>query len=69
MFGETRSYNGISYVPLLASAFSGGTLDLEGGNITASLVFAGNELDLVVFKQAADESLASTKSVRSGSDP
>ena len=35
--------------------FSGGTLDLEAGNVSASLVFAVNALDLVVFRQAADE--------------
>jgi len=35
--------------------FSGGTLDLEAGNVTASLVFSANALDLVVFREAADE--------------
>ena len=52
--GETRSYNGTSYM-YAGFGFSGGTLDLEAGNVSASLVFAVNELDLVVFKQAADE--------------
>ena len=51
--GETRSYNGASYM-YAGFGFSGGTLDLEAGNVSASLVFAVNELDLVVFKQAAD---------------
>ena len=51
--GETRSYNGTGYM-YAGFGFSGGTLDLEAGNVTASLVFAVNELDLVVFKQAAD---------------
>ena len=52
--GETRSYNGTGYM-YAGFGFSGGTLDLEAGNVTASLVFAVNELDLVVFKQAADD--------------
>ena len=52
--GETRGYNGTSYM-YAGFGFSGGTLDLEAGNVTASLVFAVNELDLVVFKQAADD--------------
>lgn len=52
--GETRSYNGTGYM-YAGFGFSGGTLDLEAGNVSASLVFAVNELDLVVFRQAADE--------------
>ena len=52
--GESRSFEGTSYM-YAGFGFSGGTLDLEAGNVSASLVFAVNELDLVVFKQAADE--------------
>ncbi len=52
--GETRNYNGTGYM-YAGFGFSGGTLDLEAGNVSASLVFAVNELDLVVFKQAADD--------------
>ncbi len=52
--GETRNYNGTGYM-YAGFGFSGGTLDLEAGNVSASLVFAVNELDLVVFRQAADE--------------
>ena len=52
--GESRSYNGTGYM-YAGFGFSGGTLDLEAGNVSASMVFAANELDLVVFKQAADE--------------
>jgi len=52
--GETRSYNGTSYM-YGGFGFSGGTLDLDAGNLSASLVFGVNELDLVVFKQAADD--------------
>ncbi len=51
--GETRSFQGTSYM-YAGFGFSGGTLDLEAGNVSASLVFGVNELDLVVFKQAAD---------------
>ena len=52
--GETRSYNGTGYM-YAAFGFSGGTLDLEAGNVTASLVFSANALDLVVFREAADK--------------
>lgn len=52
--GETRSYKGGKYM-YAGFGFSGGTLDLEAGNVSASLVFAVNQLDLVVFKQAADD--------------
>lgn len=51
--GETRSYAGTSYM-FAGFGFSGGTLDLEAGNVSASLVFALNELALTVFKEAAD---------------
>ena len=52
--GETREYQGDTYI-FGGFGFSGGTLDLEGGNISASLVFALNELALSVFRQAAEE--------------
>ena len=52
--GETRRFEGTGYL-YAGFGFSGGTLDLEAGNVSASLVFAVNVLDLVVFKQAADE--------------
>lgn len=51
--GESRSYNGESYV-FAGFGFSGGTLDLQSGSITAALVFAVNELDLNVFQTASD---------------
>lgn len=51
--GESRSYNGDSYV-FAGFGFSGGTLDLQSGSITAALVFAVNELDLNVFQTASD---------------
>ena len=52
--GEERIYNGDTYT-FGGFGFSGGTLDLQGGNITASLVFAVSELSLSVFRQAAEE--------------
>ena len=52
--GESRSFNGDSFM-YAAFGFSGGTLDLQAGSVSASLVFGVNELDLVVFRQAADE--------------
>ena len=52
--GETRTYNGESYV-FAAFGFSGGTVDLQAANISASLVFAVNQLDLVVFQQAVQD--------------
>jgi len=51
---ETRTYNGDTYT-FGAFGFSGGTLDLQAANISASLVFALNELSLAVFQRASDE--------------
>jgi len=51
--GESRSYNDTSYV-FAGFGFSGGTLDLQSGSITAALVFAVNELDLNIFQTASD---------------
>lgn len=48
--GDTRSYNGRDY-PYAGFGFSGGTVDLQAGNVSASLVFAVNQLDLNVFQQ------------------
>ena len=60
---ETRSYNSRDYT-YAAFGFSGGTVDLMAGNVSASLVFAVNQLDLSVFKQAADDYwLASIRTV------
>ena len=52
--GEERLYNGDNYI-FGGFGFSGGTLDLEGGNISASLVFSLGELSLSVFRQAAEQ--------------
>jgi hypothetical protein len=49
--GETRSYNGKTYV-FGAFGFSGGTLDLQAGSVSANLIFALNDLALTVFNQA-----------------
>ncbi len=51
--GETRTYNSDIYI-FAAFGFSGGTVDLQAGNISASLLFAVNELDLAVFQQAVE---------------
>ena len=48
---ETRTYNNDIYI-FASFGFSGGTVDLEAGNINASLIFAVNSLDLAVFQQA-----------------
>jgi len=50
--GQTRKYEGTNYM-FGAFGFSGGTLDLEGGNISATMIFAVNELSAAVFGQAA----------------
>ena len=52
--GETRSYNGDDYM-FGAFGFSGGTLDIQAGNIQANLVFALSNLALAVFSRAANE--------------
>jgi len=52
--GETRSYNGRDYM-FAGFGFSGGTVDLQAGNIEASLVFAVNDLDLNLFNQAVSD--------------
>jgi hypothetical protein len=52
--GEDRLYNGDTYT-FGGFGFSGGTLDLEGSNISASLVFSVGELSLSIFRQAAEE--------------
>ena len=50
---ETRNYAGNSYV-YAGFGFSGGTVDLQGGNIKASLVFAVSQLLLNFIQEAAD---------------
>ena len=51
---ETRTYNGESYI-FGGFGFSGGALDLQGGNISANLVFAVNTLSMSRFIQAVEE--------------
>ena len=51
-YGEIRSYNGSDYM-YASFGFSGGTVDLQAGNIDASLVFAVNALALSVFQDSA----------------
>ncbi len=52
--GETRTYDGDNYI-FGAFGFSGGTLDLEGGNISATMIFAVSQLAVSVFGQAAQD--------------
>lgn len=49
--GDTRTYDSLTYT-YSGFGFSGSTLDLEGGNISASLLVALNELSLAVYNQA-----------------
>ena len=49
--GETRQFRGDDYL-FGAFGFSGGTLDLESGNIEATLVVGVNEVSSSVFSQA-----------------
>lgn len=51
---ETRNYGGVDYL-FAGFGFSGTSVDLEGSNIRAQLVFAVNELSLSLMQQAADE--------------
>ena len=53
-YGEVRSYNGGSYM-YGAFGFSGGTVDLEAGNISAGLIFSVNSLVLSIFEQSVEE--------------
>ena len=52
--GEDRTYEDNVYT-FGGFGFSGGTVDLEGSNISASLVFAVSDLSLSIFRQAAEE--------------
>jgi hypothetical protein len=52
--GESRQYAGTQYV-YAGFGFSGSTVDLQGSNIQASLVFAVSELLLNFAQQAADD--------------
>jgi hypothetical protein len=50
---ETRTYNGRSYI-FGGFGFSGGVLDIEAANISASLVMNVNPISLNLIQQAAD---------------
>lgn len=52
--GSARVYDGQTYT-YSGFGFTGGTLDLEAANISASLVFPANELSLAVFTQAVND--------------
>jgi len=51
--GESVAWSGKSYA-FAGMGYSGSTVDLEGSNISASLVWAVNDLSLNLAKQAAD---------------
>ena len=52
--GDTRTYDSLTYT-FSGFGFSGGTLDLEAANISASLVVALNDLSLAVYTQAVTD--------------
>jgi len=52
--GGSRTYSGRSYT-YASFGYSGSVIDLQGGNIEASLVFAFNELVLNMAVEAAEE--------------
>ena len=51
--GTTQSWEGRDYL-FAGFGYSGSTIDLEAANISASLVFAVNQLSLNLAKEAAD---------------
>lgn len=53
-YGTSRSYSGRSYV-YASFGYSGSVIDLQGGNLDASLVFAFNELVLNMAVEAAED--------------
>lgn len=52
-FGSSRSYGSRSYV-YASFGYSGSVIDLQGGNLNATLVFAFNELVLNMAVEAAE---------------
>ena len=52
--GQVRTYGDIDYSPA-GFGFSGSSVDLQGSNIRASLVFALNQLSLSFLQEAADD--------------
>ena len=53
-YGKTRSYRGRGFI-YASFGYSGSVIDLQGGNLDASLVFAFNELVLNMAVEAAEE--------------
>ena len=51
---ETRIYNGVSYI-YAGFGFSGTSVDLQGSNIEAQIIFAVSQLLMSFIQQAADE--------------
>jgi hypothetical protein len=52
--GELRTFEGINFM-YGGFGFSGTSVDLEGSNIQAQVVFGSSPLDLAFVKQAADD--------------
>ena len=52
--GETISWDGGNYM-FAGFGYSGSSVDLQGGNIDAQLIFTVNELSLNLAKLAADQ--------------
>ena len=52
--GQTIAWDGNSY-GFAGFGYSGSSVDLQGGNIDAQLIFVVNELSLNLAKKAADE--------------
>ena len=52
--GETRNYAGFDYI-YAGMGFSGSSVDLQGSNVRASLVFAVSPLLLNFIQEAADQ--------------
>ena len=53
-YGTSKAYRGRNYV-YASFGYSGSVIDLQGGNLDASLVFAFNELVLNMAVDAAEE--------------
>jgi hypothetical protein len=61
--GGTRLIDGVSYT-YAGFGFSGATLDVQAGALTAQLVFSLNNLDLSIFQTACDlRYLANVKTI------
>ena len=61
--GQTVTWDGANYT-FAGFGYSGSSVDLQGGNIDAQLIFVVNQLSLNMAKKAADErQIATVKTV------